>query len=475
MENDLKFTGQNPVIINFNGDTEDIYAPVKTSSLDVDIVSDQILDDLYSANIDEIAVSVKKKEPKKIWVQKFTDDGSVVSTQTSVEVGEEFTITYRNLFYKDMSGNFRFNGEIQDTNSNREDVNLLWSPSRNKWVRNDAYNMSMGDEYFYDDNGEWYVTSWHGTYWTIRKGNGHPVLYNVGGSSSSAPSTNNIVHYSDGHIELLFGQYRYTWDYEDMEWDLGTAYVDSETGTLNYFAIYGNHFGRVKNEQGQMVDAVFVNGVYDADYSNWIASLDPVSDTFTKMIPLTEETWTSDDVFYNEGDVYVVDRTGYIYVWSWNIRQWVKWIQFTGDIQANSVFLDYVIEGDDKNTVVIKYTDTNLNKTQYFHLTDFEAPTVELVEVVVPGEYIETVLWEGYKVPNTYSQDVTLNLDEILLTAIDPVSIMKYLKIDRLFEKPKVVTYAEFFGKAIAYVMLHSQDVLVENTVSYGGDFLLQS
>lgn len=85
------------------------------------------------------------------------------------------------------------------------------------------------------------------------------------------------------------------------------------------------------------------------------------------------------------------------------------------------------------------------------------------------AEY-ETI-WEGYKMPNTYSQDVTLNLDEIMITAIDPVSIMKYLKVDRIVTKPGVMTYAEFFGKAISYVMLTSSDVMVENTVSYGGDY----
>ena len=79
MENDLIFTGKNPVMISFNGDTEDIYAPVKTTSCDVDIVSPRMLDDLYSANLDEICVKIEKYAHKTEWVVVYDNKGSVKS------------------------------------------------------------------------------------------------------------------------------------------------------------------------------------------------------------------------------------------------------------------------------------------------------------------------------------------------------------------------------------------------------------
>ena len=60
-ENDLKFSGTTPVIINYLGDCDDIYAPLKTSSCDINIVSSQILDDLYTPKKNEIKVKVEKR------------------------------------------------------------------------------------------------------------------------------------------------------------------------------------------------------------------------------------------------------------------------------------------------------------------------------------------------------------------------------------------------------------------------------
>ena len=463
MQNDLKFTGVTPVIINYNGSTDDIYAPIKTSSCDVNIVSSHILDDLYTARKDEIAVTVGKKEPKKIQVVEFTSDGSVVSTQISSDITEQYSIYNRNLFYQDIAGVFRFNGQIMDTNNNIEDVNLRYDTSLNKWKRENPYNMATGDGYFYDDNNNWYVIHYNGSNWTIRNGNGTPVLYNVGGSSETTPSVSNIVHYSDGEIELLFGNKRYTWDYEDMEWDLSTPFVDSEGNNYDY--LYGQYFFRIKNKEGQLVDAVIVNGVYDTEYSNWIATIEKEYDSFTRIIPLTDESWNMDRVFTNDGAVYYVDNSGYIYYWSWDIEQWVRWIQFTG-IQTNSLGLDYVIINGDKNIVVLSYSEQNVLK--YFQLKDFEEPTVEVVEHIVPGEYVTSTIWEGYKMPNTYSQDVTQNLDTISMVCIDPVSIMKYVKIDKILTRPAVYTYGELIGKSLAYVKLHSNRLLLERTVTYG-------
>lgn len=82
-----------------------------------------------------------------------------------------------------------------------------------------------------------------------------------------------------------------------------------------------------------------------------------------------------------------------------------------------------------------------------------------------------TTIWEGYKMPNTYSQEVSLNLDNITMTCIDPVSILKFVTVDKLIDKPNIVTYGELIGKALAYVMIDANSMWVERTVSYDGSY----
>lgn len=82
-------------------------------------------------------------------------------------------------------------------------------------------------------------------------------------------------------------------------------------------------------------------------------------------------------------------------------------------------------------------------------------------------------VWEGYMTPNTYSQEVTQNLDEISMTAIDPVSLLKFIHIDKIMSKPNICTYGEIIGKALALVKLDSDILYVENNVSYESNTLL--
>lgn len=60
MTNDLTFSGQVPVIINKNGSASDIFAPVRSSSCDINIVSPELLSDIYTEKKDEIKVKIEK-------------------------------------------------------------------------------------------------------------------------------------------------------------------------------------------------------------------------------------------------------------------------------------------------------------------------------------------------------------------------------------------------------------------------------
>ena len=477
MENDLKFTGQNPVMINYNGDTEDIYAPIKTTSCDVGIVSDQILDDLYSANLDEICVKIEKGTHRREWVVVFDDPGSVESLRMSPDPTSDqyFTINYKNLFYEDINGDFRFNGEIKDANNIITPVNLKYIPSNNYWMNDNLWELENGDWYFHNGTDS-YKIHWDGTRHYIQKrtaqGWGSAVPYNKvdqqGGITDCGYGVENIIKTTNGGMELVWGTERYFWDSSDMEWYGTTPYADEDPESEDYFGMYGQTYQRIKDKNGVLIDTCVVEWVYGLQ-TDWLCKLDPTNSEFKKLIPLGDQ-WEKRSLFTDDsGYLYFQRNDGVILFWSWDVEQWIEWARFEDtNVAPMSFYVDYVIPGNTKR-VVIKYNTTN-GETKTFQLYNFDAPSAHLEERTLPDIEYNTI-WEGYKVPNTYSQDVTLNLDDIMITAIDPVSIMKYVKIDRLYTKPNVVSYADFFGKAISYVMLHSQKVMVENTVSYGGTY----
>ena len=480
MQNDLKFSGVSPVIINYNGSAEDIYAPVKTSSCDVNIVSDQILDDLYTAKKDGVSIKISKKEPVKQNVIRFSENGSATTLQSSASISENHTIFSKNQFYTDANGVYRFNGRIQDQYLNTQEVTLKYNTTTKKWDRSNDWNMSYDEMYFYADyqntrlsykmysrNSTHYLRQW---YSANNDWGSEQVYYQFvdGVRSECTYWPDDVVHYIDGTTELLWGQKRFTWSASVTGWVGTTPYEDIDGGS--YFAMYGESYMKVKDSEGNLVDAIPVVGYSgnDTDVSCWIVKLNRLGgNNFTRMIPVSVQFGSYSNVFADEnGNVYYLTTNGEIYYWSWDIEAWTKWITFEGDKKDNSFSIDYLIPGD-KMTVVIKYQNTS-NNNQFFQLTNLVPPEVYYEEVVVPGQYTYSTIWEGYKMPNTYTQDVTQNLDTIEMTCIDPVSIMKYVKIDKILEKPSIKTYGQLIGLALAYVKLDSNILRVERNVTYG-------
>ena len=78
-----------------------------------------------------------------------------------------------------------------------------------------------------------------------------------------------------------------------------------------------------------------------------------------------------------------------------------------------------------------------------------------------------TTLFEGYMTPNSYSQKLSPNLDNIDMTAIDPLAVLKYLYVDDILEKAKSITMGELIARALAAVKIDCNDLWIENTVSY--------
>jgi len=78
-----------------------------------------------------------------------------------------------------------------------------------------------------------------------------------------------------------------------------------------------------------------------------------------------------------------------------------------------------------------------------------------------------TTLFEGYMTPNSYSQKLSPNLDNIDMTAIDPLAVLKYLYIDDILEKAKSITMGDLIARALAAVRIDCVDLWIENTVRY--------
>ncbi len=124
----------------------------------------------------------------------------------------------------------------------------------------------------------------------------------------------------------------------------------------------------------------------------------------------------------------------------------------------------------------IKTTSCDVNIVSNKILDDLYTPTKNGVVMIVTrqtGENVTETIWEGYMTPNTYSQDVTQNLDDISLTAIDPLSILKFTTIDKIVDKKSsILSYKDLICRALDYVSVDdvSCTLLVEDVVVYGSD-----
>ena len=488
MQNDLTFSGSSPVVINYNGRADDIYSPVGTSSCDINIVSKDILDDIYTAQKDDIYVNVKKLKPLYEEVVEITDPGSVISMRVtpSPSATSYFSIYSRDLFYVDINNDFRFKGVIQNTSGRKVNVNLKFNYSSQVWDEDNYWGLmddisGVRKEQYFHDGTDSYKVDWDGTSHYIStwvNGGWHdriPYL-KIDGSSTSdmAYGVDEIVHFIDGTIETLHGTVRYGWDRTRKRWFRKTDYVVSGGGV--YTNISGSWYHKIKNKDGNLIDAIIVNGL--GGNEDCIAYISPAYNEIIKLITL-ESSYDIDNIFTDDsGYVYCIKNSGELYYWIWENESWVKFATFSGTAVSGSFYFDYEVPGTRNGNsgrykrIFIKYTNSSNNRTEALALYNFTRPTFtyhrEQVGWVIDNQ------WEGYATPNLYAQDVTQNLDAISITAIDYLSVLKYVTIDKIFTKPSLLTYGEILGQIISYTIPAGEDIsilAVENSVSYGGAY----
>ena len=476
MQNDLKFSGVTPVIINYNGSEDDIYAPLRTSSSDINIVSPSILDDLYTARKDDIIVKIEKGTPVRTYVIDCTNTGLIESLEYTPEPdpNENFTIIRKDLFYTDINGEYRFMGILEDINGEQEYVNMLFNTSMELFEDNNYWILDEGMEYF-TDGVKSYATSYDGNHhyihtWDTSTGDWEDTdIYNMvinGGSTVECnKSVTDIFTYIDGSFEMLNSKDRYTWDSTNRKWVYSSSYADCDGN--NFTDISGKWHMRMFDKRSKMIDVCMITG-YDAGNSeiedNWIVELDKVSSTFICLIPLPGAI--QDDIFTNgNGGMFYVDPVGKVYSWSWGAESWIEWLVFEDEgAVANSYHLDYVAPGK----VYISYQTASGKKA--FCLKNIVPPKA-IKRVVVSPDIPFTTIWEGYKMPNSYSQPVTQNLDSISMTIIDPLSILKYITVDKLFTNNTIYTFKDLINYTLGYIYIESNKLKIERNVSYGGAF----
>lgn len=488
MENDLKFTGAAPLIIDFNGSTDDIYAPVVTTSYDVNVVSENILDDLYTAEKDDIAVKITESKP--VYVDEILVEswGSINTQSYQGDISDGFSVGDNFQFFTDINGDYFFHGEIKDSGL-AQNVNLKYDRSNNTWIYlNDDEGWKMTE--FYEDGWEWqYFTDGIDSYkvrvsdtasqstptyyliWDATNNEWSETQYNYsklenGSLSPMHYSCEYINHYDDGELELLYTNKRYLWNQTNKVWERITSYV--LTSGESYSSIH--KLFKVKNQNGNLIDAVYVS---ISTNDNWLCLLNKENGTITKMIKLPDGVGPEYCFTDDYGTFYVTiksDRPVYIGVWSWKDETFIPWIKFeeTGYLD-NIVDLFVLFEVPAKGTYSKRVSLSFLGNRRCSLLYDIVPPEISYIRVL--DHYEDLASYGGYVTPNMYSQDMTLNLDQIEISCIDYIAIMKYVTVDKIFDNSGIMTYGDIISDIIAYVFKKPAQLLVDTCVSYGGDY----
>lgn len=502
MENDLKFSGESPVVINYNGNAEDIYAPVRTSSADINIVTDKILDDLYSARKDEVCVRIEKSEERTLQnnpvVNQFGDWWYVGGGGHAVLIdvdGQEELYEIRQIRYKFIDKDNELNMLVTAYCDALGTTDTMWIVpnysysgvymgakfiKNNKWKLNFNPNTFVYDYYFYIghnyyaggntsyslklyDSGhynEWSVFKWENDDWVYVA----PYKCSYGSTDFVfARMAEYVYQYADGETEVIFdasdttypANYTGVYSYSRSSTKAGFTHrnirytIEGTTTTARISGKNCHNLRVIENGEIKTIDVVLYNNqIYKINRQDRTISFycgRPSDTTFTTVTCIFGDTYDN---------LYMVIGLGFYWL---SPDGWV--------LTQNRGVVDYLwnyISSDGRSHYQFTYTNDS-----YISLHIKPTASIHYESTYVFTDY--HTIWEGYKMPNTFSQELTLNLDSVQMTAIDPVSILKYVTIDRLLEKPKIVTYRELIGSALSYVMLSVNLLSVESSVSYGG------
>lgn len=484
MENDLIFSGTNPVVINYNGNKDDIYAPVRGSSCDISIVSSEFLDDLYTPYKDRISVKIVK-EMDTGETREIIDDTKISTHENDCVLWvildddtEIYDPSIQNAYYfTDIDGD-----QCAIITINNTKYGCVYDESRNAYVENDKWELSSG--YYSNLQFIHYFTDGTSSYLFTKSDTSslsYPVVYTWNPEGQSVwkwsdpvnqTNMNNSMNllkdlcYSDGtYVYWLYAYSSST--YQVFRFNTSTKrFTVTRTLTRNNYDLI-KVVGLTANDRPIILCD---------DHNNDCQALVTIStqaDIFVK--------W-SDMPGQDEYDHYQVftDKSGVIYCLPANGR--------AGAIKLGSLWMHNMSEEDPDWARIDTFEGIQGESLQGMFLVAkkehganvywWYGSSYYTYSLVMSNGWYRTepviatrTIFDGYQTPNTYSQAVTQNLDHIDMTCIDPVSILKYVRVDKLFTKSNIYTYGRIIGAALSYVMAHSNSLYVERTVSYGGSY----
>lgn len=496
MENDLIFTGSSPLVITYNGNVDDVYAPITTTSYDVNMVSKEILDDLYQAGKDTIGIKITEYKPIYDEILKISEKGNItIQNHNSLDSGEEFDFvdfpfqseSATHLFV-DINGDVNYHGTITD-GVNEKKVNLRYNYSNDTWTYlydfegwkfNDFNNDVDTWEYFTDGINSYklqYADDWSYYYlWDETTNDWNPTRNKYGVylySSSVEPGrvnfrVNDMIFFDDGSIEQFSFNSRHIWNPTNKVWDYATPYTLT-SGEERFIVTNFKIDSKIKASDGSYIKAVILS----INLENWVCSIDKETVTINKLFKIpnhVEDVFTDDYGNFYICKGYTEQQDASIWIWSWKSNSFIEWIKFEDNEHPLLSIKIFTIPSKGQYSKRI-YWACNLpyNDRKWLCVSDIIPPETEYVRTF--SHYEEENWWGGYVTPNMYSQEISLNLDEISISCIDYLAIMKYITIDKIFADTMTLSYAEILGAIISYVYKKDAKILVDTGISYRGEY----
>ena len=466
MIDDLKFSGQNPVVINYNGSASDVFAPVKSSSCDINIVSPHILDDLYTAEKDRVVVQVHHKEYDETTNPIYHQGSCVYTDEFAFYVLFKNESTHRKVnvssvlnYFKDVDGVWNFIGYI-DNEGTTQSLIAYYDKDNDLWIEENKWNLGVVNTfkqiYFHDGEKSYKIDNTASPsqifefYKQGRDWEYHSDLVDQFGDALNYGDLGALLFYRSGVPGLLFQEKWWLWD---SSREMFLSMPDLQFKYQNYF-------------YGKDVRKVYLHG--DMIY---------VIPSAYQINPNTGEMNTAFMKFNDDGTLdYIYDipyQLSTMYMWSdedGNIFSMTDDDIYSLTIDKETNYHAWVRVG---NCELHREPTMAIGNRMYMSIYHgggmVEVTQLPWIDMNITRTYSNVILWEGYMTPNTYSQELTQNLDQISLTAIDPVAMMKYVKIDNILTKPNVLSYRELIGKALAYVALDVRTLFIEDNFKYDG------
>ena len=491
MENDLKFSGVSPVVINYTGSSDDIYSPIRGSSCDITIVSDKILDDIYTARKNDISVKVQKTSGEVVYDYRYSTGQYYWSkkpifkiyvweddemTECWVDrIRRKFTDVDGDLMiladYSGPSIGFKTNVWLRArrTNVQATDKGYVFDVD-NKW------NMNTDDMYFYvgetsyrvrstvESDPTFWIDKWTGSAWS-EIGMYSTYYENGDWDGPCSYDSVNVIHYSTGDTELVneYGCFTFVENSNDAGWRY-TGGMYKLNGSD--FVLYGEWAKKSRIYTSNSVEVIDVIGNVNFGQGKYLYQMNPETHTITELVSIPAGSEATRMVNDSDNNLFAWELNGYM--------RWLKndvWIPFS--VKDSTFVSDTFILRWQVDDVFVGTGAFNVDNVEQIYEERIWWDTKPSLWVESQTVYSTKTLWQGYKVPNTYTQSVSLNLDQITMTAIDPVGMLKYVKVKNIIEKNRVMTYGEMIGAALAAVKLYSRSLSVERSVSYGTEKLL--